>query len=156
MTQKVHFGRFSTGHAYFFYRSILSVTLLMSRSKHLTRPDDVLQSGSENLIKSFREYGCAFLRDPSAMEQELSIGRFAPYVAGMNFCAEFGVFFPVRPFSSVCPVACGCHSGDPHCPHSCPVRDKQLDPICPAYQKGQIATLFLEGQHPLGECPITM
>lgn len=34
--------------------------------------------------------------------------------------------------SYFCPVACGCHAGDPHCPDSCPAREPHA-PICPPF-----------------------
>eukprot|EP00959_Pyramimonas_sp_CCMP1952_P392142 8217119-Pyramimonas_sp.AAC.1 len=72
-SQKVHFGRFSLPD--------------MHTSTECNTTDE---AGSENLISSFRKYGCAFLTDPLAMQREASVGGFTPYIAGMNFCAEFG------------------------------------------------------------------
>ena len=38
-------------------------------------------------------------------------------------CAEEGYFYPIKPYSYFCPVACGCRGGDKHCPTSCSVRN---------------------------------
>ena len=55
---------------------------------------------------------------------------FAPFLFGINACVEDGLFFPVKPLSYFCPVACGCRSGDPHCPDGCPARNEST-PDCP-------------------------
>ena len=39
-----------------------------------------------------------------------------------NPCTEEGDFYPIKPYSYFCPVACGCRAGDKHCPQSCPLR----------------------------------
>ena len=50
--------------------------------------------------------------------------------------------------SYVCPVACGCRSGDPHCPESCPRREAS-EPMCLASQLSEWAQGY-----PNPECPI--
>ena len=45
-----------------------------------------------------------------------------------------GVWFPIKPLSYACPVACGCRSGDAHCPGTCPARTAAA-PRCPDHQR---------------------
>ena len=73
---------------------------------------------------------------------------FPPYLFGINPCIEGGTFFPTKPLSYFCPVACGCHSGDPHCPDACPMRTAAT-PMCPAAQLTAIA------DPTNGDCPMT-
>ena len=40
-----------------------------------------------------------------------------------DFCQEGGSLYnsmPIKPLSYICPVACRCQGGNPHCPTSCP------------------------------------
>ena len=77
---------------------------------------------------------------------------YPPYLFGVNMCVEGGFFMPVKPLSYFCPVACGCRSGDAHCPHACPIRTAET-PTCPDAQR---ADLIAQGQNTLDpNCPIT-
>ena len=62
-----------------------------------------------------------------------------PYTYGGNMCVEEGAWFPIKPLSYFCPVACACASGDPHCPTRCPEKQatNASDPksYCPDYQR---------------------
>ena len=51
-------------------------------------------------------------------------GLFWPahFGAGVSPCMENGFYYPVKPLSYFCPVACGCRAGDKHCPDTCPAR----------------------------------
>ena len=49
-------------------------------------------------------------------------GSFPGSTWGINPCIDAGTFYPVKPFSFFCPVACGCRAGDIGCPDSCPAR----------------------------------
>ena len=91
------------------------------------------QWGSINYIQGIRTHGCGFLRNVTAMAEAIELMGgigWPPYLFGINACVEDGVFFPVKPLSYFCPVACGCHAGDPHCPDSCPARTPST-PLCP-------------------------
>ena len=57
-----------------------------------------------------------------------------PYQFGANPCVDHGWWFPIKPLSYFCPVACACYSGDPHCPTTCPARNETTH-NCPDYQK---------------------
>ena len=46
----------------------------------------------------------------------------ANFGVGVNPCVENGYYYPVKPMSYFCPVACGCRAGDKHCPDTCPAR----------------------------------
>ena len=62
-----------------------------------------------------------------------------PYTYGGNMCVEEGAWFPIKPLSYFCPVACACASGDPHCPTSCPEKRatnvSDASSYCPDYQR---------------------
>ena len=82
-----------------------------------------------------RQFGCDFLAyGSSRLPINTSGVNFAPYSSGLNFCVEGGVFFPIKPLSFFCPVACGCKGGDAHCPRSCPKRTPAT-PICESHQR---------------------
>ena len=83
------------------------------------------------------------------MTEAVTGGIYPPYIFGVNLCTEGGVFFPVKPISYLCPVACGCRSGDAHCPDACPARTPET-PICPEAQRAAMADPFSQGS-----CPIT-
>ena len=89
-----------------------------------------------------RIVGCALLEDgmPLTPMPRESLPAYPPLFAGVNPCVEGGIFFPVKPLSYFCPVACGCRSGDPHCPDSCPARDPTAPPTCPADWLGMMFT----------------
>ena len=82
------------------------------------------------------------------MATAFSLGNFPPYILSVNGCIEGGTFFPLKPLSYFCPAACGCRSGDMHCPDQCPERTPET-PICTAVQRSQMA-------NPLSDkCPVT-
>ena len=63
---------------------------------------------------------------------------YSPFVYGINMCTETGKYFPIKPLSYYCPVACGCRAGDPHCPASCPARnesDMSVGALCPGHMR---------------------
>ena len=107
------------------------------------------QHGSHNMLTGPRKYGCAYLASEAAMTEAVTGGIYPPYIFGVNLCTEGGVFFPVKPISYLCPVACGCRSGDAHCPDACPARTPET-PICPEAQRAAMADPFSQGS-----CPIT-
>ena len=74
------------------------------------------------------KYGCAALRNDMDL-QFPSMNIFS-----VNMCVEHGSYYPVKPLSYFCPRSCGCRSGDPDCPDSCPSPKSQM--ICPAYMRG--------------------
>ena len=109
--------------------------------------------GSFNYIQGIRLSGCAFLRNNTAITEALGqMGQLGwpPFLFGINACVEDGVFFPVKPLSYFCPVACGCHAGDPHCPDSCPRRN-ETTAICPEEWRrtGVNIDWFSDGSCPL-------
>ena len=66
--------------------------------------------------------GCAYL---SPEWTELTFGEdylYPPYIFSINICSGGGSYYPVHPMAYFCPVACGCRSGDAHCPDACPAR----------------------------------
>eukprot|EP00966_Prymnesium_polylepis_P219468 5077518-Prymnesium_polylepis.2 len=64
------------------------------------------------------------LNSVAAQAQALTIENvFPPFVFGVNPCVEGGGAFPAKPLSYFCPIACGCRSGDAHCPRTCPKRN---------------------------------
>jgi hypothetical protein len=69
-------------------------------------------------------------------------------VARLNVCIEGGGFWPIKPVSYFCPVSCGCHSGDPHCPDKCPARTPAT-PRCPAAHRDVYANPFGGGTCPM-------
>ena len=72
------------------------------------------------------------------MNEALPNTVFPPYIFGVNLCVEGGTHMPVKPLSYFCPVACGCRSGDVHCPDACPIRTAST-PICPDAQRSAAA-----------------
>ena len=90
-----------------------------------------LSQGSTLLIRSLRDYGCAFLSDPATIFASAGDGQIIPpHFYGFNFCVERGSVWPIKPLSYFCPVSCGCRRGDPHCPDQCPARDVPNEPTC--------------------------
>ena len=90
-------------------------------------------------------------RTPREGKSEVSLaGLYPPYLFGTNLCIEGGSFFPIKPVSYFCPVACGCRSGDAHCPDMCPIRTPET-PLCPEAQQAAIADPFA----PLNTCPMS-
>ena len=90
--------------------------------------------GTELILVNLRLYGCDFLGSLDAMAQA---NVYKPYFLGLNPCVEHGGSFPSKPLSYFCPVACGCRSGDPHCPDTCPARNAST-PTCPAHQRSDL------------------
>ena len=109
-------------------------------------PKDWKESG-QVYIDLFRRFGCDYLRMDSPAEYVTYEPNYWPasglvndstgaltmpaaqplfwtanFNAGVNPCVENGYYYPVRPMSFFCPVACGCRAGDKHCPDSCPAR----------------------------------
>ena len=106
--------------------------------------------GSHSMIAALRKYGCAYLASEATMTEAVTAsGLYPPYIFGINMCTEGGTYFPVKPLSYVCPVACGCRSGDAHCPDACPTRTAET-PICPEAQQAAIADPTAQNS-----CPIT-
>ena len=92
-----------------------------------------------------RTHGCDYLAWGSSRLPTNNSVTFPPYVGGMNLCTSGGTWFPIKPLSYVCPVACGCRSGDAHCPGTCPPRTSST-PRCPDHQR-------IHGGPMLGSCP---
>ena len=91
-------------------------------------------------IPAFRDMGCGFLSwNPLEDPEWLYTHSMLPYVFGGNMCVEDASWFPIKPLSYFCPVACACASGDPHCPTSCPERRatnaSDVSSYCPDYQR---------------------
>ena len=106
------------------------------------------RQGAAQWIKGLRRYGCPLLSSTETMATAFSLGNFPPYILSVNGCIEGGTFFPLKPLSYFCPAACGCRSGDMHCPDQCPERTPET-PICTAVQRSQMA-------NPLSDkCPVT-
>ena len=81
---------------------------------------------------------------------------FAPYAFGLNACTGSGAPWPVHPMSYFCPVACGCQSGDAHCPDACPARSIEPSETCLEHQRGDLwggANYTTEHQLP-NQCPM--
>mmetsp|Transcript_9605 Transcript_9605/g.19906 ORF Transcript_9605/g.19906 Transcript_9605/m.19906 type:complete len:773 (-) Transcript_9605:125-2443(-) len=110
------------------------------------------REGSAPVVRALRDFGCEVLRNETVMRRAMAAGAYPQYMAGSNVCALDATWFPVKPVSYFCPVACGCRAGDPYCPDSCPRRDADT-PLCPSYQKLPIAL----GTGPWADdiCPMT-
>ena len=102
-------------------------------------------------VAGFRSLGCAYLSDVVAVQARVAAGdgAFTPYPVFMNLCVAGASIYPLKPLSYFCPVACGCHAGDPHCPQSCPART-ETTPLCPAYQRDQLMNFLSDGE----TCPV--
>jgi len=109
--------------------------------------DNMAQSGAntENLADSpiavfaggLRAFGCDYLAyGTDRLRPSVAPELPPPYIWGINFCVEAGSWLLTKPLSLFCPVACGCYSGDAHCPTSCPMRNSTT-PLCPEWQKHQ-------------------
>ena len=98
-------------------------------------------------MASLRREGCAFLSSGSGW---LGAGAYPPYLLGLNMCVEDGIFFPVKPLSYWCPEACGCRSGDAHCPDACPARNATT-PLCPEHQRSAVGDPYSVGICPMGQ-----
>ena len=78
-------------------------------------------------IDLFRRFGCKYLNlnglpENYTMPPEQPTFWVANFGVGVNPCTENGYYYPVKPMSYFCPVACGCRAGDRHCPDTCPLR----------------------------------
>jgi hypothetical protein len=87
----------------------------------VTWPNDWKDSGAFTL-ESFRRLGCPYVT--MTAEEAWANGAYDPQWGGLDFCKEDRVFYPIKPLSYFCPVSCGCRSGDPHCPGTCPCADE--------------------------------
>ena len=96
--------------------------------------------GAGLIINNVRLYGCGFL---GSIEDMAQANAYKPYFLGLNPCVEHGSSFPSKPLSYFCPVSCGCRSGDPHCPDTCPARTDST-PDCPAHQRSEVGNYCLE------------
>jgi hypothetical protein len=108
-------------------------------STRLTWPLDWRES-LKVWIPLFKKHGCVVLSDPGSIgfcanpgSDPSSCIPYPPFVFNINWCTEGGTYYPLKPLSYFCPIACGCHQGDPHCPDSCPQRDSST-PVCPQSQ----------------------
>jgi len=101
--------------------------------------------GVDAISKELRTHGCDYLAFGSARFSVTTPVSFPPYVGGINMCTSGGAWFPIKPYSYVCPVACGCRSGDSHCPGTCPSRTAST-PRCPEHQR-------INGLPTGGQCP---
>ena len=101
--------------------------------------------GITAISADLRKYGCDYLAFGTARFAANSSVNFPPYVGGINMCTGGGSWFPLKPYSYVCPVACGCRSGDAHCPGTCPSRTAST-PRCPEHQR-------INGLPTGGQCP---
>ena len=110
-------------------------------------PADWKAGSQTGFIQGLRQYGCDWLASEEAMGEASASGVFPPYVFGVNLCIEGGTFMPVKPLSYFCPVACGCRSGDAHCPNACPIRTAET-PTCSAAQSAPTSGTG-------GVCPIS-
>ena len=84
-------------------------------------------NSAKQVATFLRTWGCSWI----TMTPDEAFGHgmwhsSVPY--GLNLCYERHTFWPIKPLSYFCPVACGCHNGDPHCPRTCPCADDS----CPA------------------------
>ena len=100
--------------------------------------------------------GCAYLgADWTSLTYVVDSG-FAPYSFGSNACTGSGAIWPVHPMSYFCPVACGCRSGDAHCPDACPARSVEPSETCLEHQRAHLwrgANWTAEHQLP-NQCPM--
>ena len=116
---------------------------------------------SAGYISGLRHSGCGFLSNATAMLEAIAVNRaeglgsvsFPPFTQFLNICVESGSIFPVKPLSYYCPVACGCHAGDPHCPLTCPVRTATT-PLCPEAQRSATFNYFTARAFPEGSCVV--
>ena len=100
--------------------------------------------------------GCAYLgANWTSLTYVVDYG-FAPYSIGSNACTGSGAIWPVHPMSYFCPVACGCRSGDAHCPDACPARSVEPSETCLEHQRAHLwrgANWTAEHQLP-NQCPM--
>ena len=78
-------------------------------------------------IDLFRRFGCNYLNlnglpENYSLPPEQPLFWPANFGVGVNPCVENGFYYPVKPISYFCPVACGCRAGDAHCPDRCEAR----------------------------------
>ena len=80
---------------------------------------------------------------------------FYPYAFGLNVCTGDGGIWPVHPMSYFCPVACGCRSGDAHCPDACPARSLEPSETCLEHQRRNFFVVPETTEHQLpDQCPM--
>ena len=99
--------------------------------------------------------GCAYLgADWTSLTRGVDYG-FAPYSVGWNACTGGGAIWPVHPMSYFCPAACGCRSGDAHCPDACPERSLEPSETCAEHQRAYLWRGGLTTEHQLpNQCPM--
>ena len=98
-----------------------------------TWPKDWRESSSV-FIDLFRRFGCDYLNmnalpDGYVMPASQPLFWPANFGVGVSPCVENGYYYPVKPMSYFCPVACGCRAGDNDCPDSCPARNDQRNSL---------------------------
>ena len=75
-----------------------------------------------SIVGYYRQWGCDYIR--LTAWQAIAQGAFPANWGGVIPCIEHGTFWPIKPMSSFCPVACGCLSGTAAhgtiCPGLCP------------------------------------
>ena len=94
---------------------------------------------------NFEQYGCEYITRTAELFAAGNV-TYPVFVFGMNMCTATGKYFPVKPLSYFCPVACACRAGDPHCPPSCPARndsDMGVDALCPEHMRKPMARFML-------------
>ena len=106
-------------------------------------------------VDLFRRFGCAYLTmdSPADLNYTMTANADNPTALfwppnfagppptarwGVNPCVANGNFYPIKPMSYFCPVACGCRAGDDSCPDTCPAR------MGPPNGLGQVAYTALE------------
>ena len=82
-------------------------------------------------IDLLRRFGCEYLSLDAlplgyTLPPEQPLFWPANFGVGVNPCVENGYYYPVKPMSYFCPVACGCRAGDKHCSDQCPARNAQV------------------------------
>ena len=99
--------------------------------------------------------GCAYLgADWTSLTRGVDYG-FYPYAFGLNVCTGDGGIWPVKPMSYFCPVACGCRSGDAHCPDACPARSLEPSETCLEHQRRNFFVVPETTEHQLpDQCPM--
>ncbi len=65
-------------------------------------------TGLLDFLPSIREHGCS------------AIYNFrTDVIGGLDLCTAGATYWPIKPFSYMCPVSCGCRPGMQHCPLTC-------------------------------------
>ena len=96
------------------------------------------------IAHDIQQFGCEYLSRTAELYTAGNV-TYPAFVYGMNMCTETGKYFPIKPLSYFCPVACGCRAGDPHCPPSCPARNESnmsVSALCPEHMRKPAARLI--------------